>query len=319
VVNIKTENQFLDLKAIYNKISLVILAGGLGSRYNGQKQIDAMGPNHECLMEYSIYDALSAGISDFIFVINDKFDQKTITYFKRIIEKNNATVSFVTQTVQSNVPDGFISENFNRQKPWGTAHALLVTKAYLNNPFIVINADDFYGKSAYSNAVNWINNKKISEQQYGIIAYKLFKTLSENGNVSRGICSIQNEKLLSVVERTDIYQNYEKVYYTEQDIVFEIDKNVPVSMNFWILHPSIFTYLEIKFNLFLEKNSKNLKAEFYLPQVINELIQDTKIKVIANISNESWFGVTYPADKEIVQNKLLKQVENKRYPKKLWE
>lgn len=309
----------MDLKTTSNKLSLVILAGGLGSRYNGQKQIDAMGPNQESLMEYSIYDALAAGIFDFIFVINDKFEQKTINYFQSIIQKNNATVSFVIQNVKANVPSSLLTNNFNREKPWGTGHALLVAKPYIKNPFIVINADDFYGKSAYVQAIDWVNQHKISINQYGIVAYKLYKTLSSNGSVSRGICTIKNDLLLNVIEKTDIFKSDSKIYYAEAGSRTEINENVPVSMNFWVLNPSIFNYLETKFHVFLEQNILSAKAEFYLPQVINELIQSHKITVTASTNAESWFGMTYPEDKQFVQNELLIQIENKRYPQKLWE
>lgn len=319
MVNIKTENQFLDLKKASNQLSLVILAGGLGSRYNGQKQIDGVGPNQECLMEYSIYDALKVGIRHFVFIINDKFESTTQDYFKKIIEKNKATVNFVTQTTRTNVTAKFLNPDFNREKPWGTAHALLVAKKFLKNPFVVINADDYYGKNAFDKAIDWLKSDQITEEQYGMVAYQLVNTLSENGSVSRGICNIKQENLLNVIERTNIYQLNNEVFYQELDVITKIEANIPVSMNFWILHPSIFDYLEQKFEQFLELNSQSLKAEFYLPQSINELIDNFDITVKANISNELWFGMTYPADKAIVQQQLILKILNKEYPEQLWQ
>ena len=290
----------------------------MGSRYKGQKQIDPIGPSKECLMEYSIYDALSVGINHFVFIINQQFENTTRKYFQRIIEYNGANVEFVLQTTYTAVSRNFYDDIINRKKPWGTGHALLVAKNHLANPFIVINADDYYDKNAFFKATNMVENGEITANRYGIVAYQLQNTLSENGGVSRGICKVENNVLLDVQEYTNIFKYQDKVIFDEKNISGIIDANVPVSMNFWILHPSIFKSLEDKFDLFIRNHSKELSIEFYLPQVINELIHESKVEVSAMISNDQWFGMTYPEDKSIVVEQINTKIAQGAYPKTLW-
>ena len=290
----------------------------MGSRYNGQKQIDPIGPNKECLMEYSIYDAISVGINHFVFIINQQFENSTRKYFQRIIEFKGASVEFVLQTTYTSVPRGFYDDIIDRKKPWGTGHALLVAKNHLANPFIVINADDFYGKNAFLKASKLVNDSEITANRYGIIAYELQKTLSDNGGVSRGICKLENNILKNVEEFTNIFRYQDKVIFEENDISGVINPDVPVSMNFWILHPSIFKSLEDKFEYFIKIHSKELKSEFYLPQVINELIHENKVEVSALVSSEEWFGMTYPADKFIVEEQIITKTAQGAYPRPLW-
>ncbi|MBF0596078.1 dTDP-glucose pyrophosphorylase [Faecalibacter sp. WQ 117] len=316
--NIKQENQFLDLKTTSNKLSLVILAGGLGSRYNGQKQIDPIGPNNEALMEYSIYDALSVGINHFVFVVNQQFEDDTRKYFKKIIDDKGASVEFILQTTYSSVSRNYYDNIINRQKPWGTGHALLVTKNHITDHFIVINADDYYGKDAFMKAMSLATDNSITPNNYGIVTYQLENTLSENGSVSRGVCKIINDTLKDVNEHTNIFKYQDKIIFEEDNKSGIIPANTPVSMNFWILHSSIFRTLEDKFENFMKINSTELKSEFFLPQVINDLIHEKKVEVVAAQSSDQWFGMTYPQDKETVKEEIRTKIENGFYPKKLW-
>lgn len=308
----------MDLKTTSNQLSLVILAGGMGSRYNGQKQIDPIGPNNEALMEYALFDAMEVGISHFVFVINDRFDESTKEYFKNKIENNGGQVDFVLQTITTEIPTKYKETVTSRQKPWGTAHALLTTKHVLKNPFIIINADDYYGRNAFENARKLIDQNLITPHQYGIVSYELAKTLSENGSVSRGICQIENNELKDVVERTNIFKKNGEIIFEEVSDKGILAQDTAVSMNFWVIHPSIFEAIENKFEKFLEKNATELKAEFFLPQVINEMIHENQIKVLAEKSKDQWFGMTYPQDKITVQNEMTKKIGQEIYPEKLW-
>ncbi|WP_314241282.1 sugar phosphate nucleotidyltransferase [Empedobacter tilapiae] len=300
-------------------LSLVILAGGMGSRYNGQKQVDPIGPSHETLMEYSIFDAFSIGIHHFVFIINQEFDLKTKKYFQNIIERNGGTVEFILQTTYTAVSRSIYDTIENRKKPWGTGHALLIAKRHLSNPFIVINADDFYGRKAFEKAKDLVQQELILPNRYGMVAYKLKNTLSENGSVSRGICTVEKELLSYVVERTNIFVDNEgAIVYENEGANYPLDEESPVSMNFWVLHPSIFRNLEDKFNQFLKENATQLKAEFFLPKVINDMIKEDQLEVIVKKSNENWFGMTYPDDREVVVNSIQNLIENNKYPKTLW-
>lgn len=302
-----------------HNLSLVILAGGLGSRYNGQKQLDPVGPAHETLMEYAIYDAFSVGIHHFVFIINQQFDNTTKKYFQSIIERKNGVVEFILQTTYTGVPLNLYDTISQRQKPWGTAHALLVAKSHLTNPFVVINADDYYGREAFYLANSLAEHELIVANRYAMVAYDLTKTLSENGTVSRGICTINQNQLVQIEERTSISRVGEQIMYAENDQQIQLDHQAKVSMNFWVLHPSIFRVLEDKFALFLKKYASQLKQEFFLPQVINELIQERQVDVLVKIANEHWFGMTYPEDKPIVQNALHHKTQQNDYPLPLWK
>lgn len=300
-------------------LSLVILAGGMGSRYKGQKQIDPIGRSKETLMEYSIYDAFSCGIKHFVFIINEQFDADTKKYFQTIIEKKGGSVEFVLQTTYTSVPRGIYDKIEKREKPWGTGHALMITKNHLNNPFIVINADDFYGRKAYEKANELVQAEQITANTYGMVAYKLANTISENGSVSRGICTVQNGLLENVVERTNIYANVNgEIVFEEEDKVATLDADSPVSMNFFVLHPSIFRNLEDKFEEFLKENASQLKAEFFLPKVVNDMIKEDQLEVIVKKSDDNWFGMTYPEDREVVVNSIQNLIDDQKYPNSLW-
>lgn len=300
------------------KATLLILAGGLGSRYKGKKQIDPMGPSGECLMEYSIYDAKEAGFSQIVLIINNYFNDETKAYFQQIADKAGIQLDFVYQELDTFLPTHHQDKLEGREKPWGTGHAVLAAKEVIENPFVLINADDYYNKQAYQKAYDLIASGDINEHQYGMVSYPLEATLSDNGTVSRGVCNIDEGQLKAVSEHTKI----QKV----GDIITCIDpngdekvlaKDTLVSMNFWVLHPSVFQVVEEDFNEFLGQ-LKTPKDEFYIPFVIDDMIHDHGLKVIAEQSTQQWFGVTYPEDKEIVTQSIEGMVKQNLYPNPLW-
>jgi len=298
--------------------TLLVLAGGLGSRYKGKKQIDPMGPSGECLMEYSIYDAKNAGFNHLVLIINDYFNQTTKDHFQKIADKIGIKLDFVVQTLETLFPEKHRDKLENRKKPWGTGHAVMVAKDVIKNPFIVINADDFYSKKAFEKAYELINSGQINEKQYGMVAYLLSETLSENGSVARGVCSIENSLLKNVEEHTNIYEENGKIIYTDESgNKKEFSRNTPVSMNFWVLDSTVFKYLNEYFEKFLN-NLKSEKAEFFIPLLIDQMINDIGLKVIAESSEDKWFGITYPEDKETVVKSIQKLVDDGHYPSPLW-
>jgi len=298
------------------KKTLLILAAGMGSRYGGLKQIDKFGPSGESIIDYSIYDAIQAGFEKVVFVIRKSFEKE----FREIFdEKLNGKieVNYVFQEIE-NVPD-FNKIHPEREKPWGTGHAVLMAKDIINEPFVIINADDFYGRGAFETLANYIENSNI-DNEYSMVGYKIHKTLSDFGTVSRGVCEIdENNNLLEINERTKILKTDDKIHYFEGDDKFELHPENPVSMNCFVVKPNFFEFLENDFNDFFNERSNELKSEFYFPFVISDALKNNKISVKVLKTDSDWFGVTYSEEKEIVSNKIKKLVENGIYPKKLWE
>jgi len=300
------------------KASLLVLAGGLGSRYKGKKQIDPMGPSGECLMEYSIYDAKRAGFDHLVLIINDYFNEITKNHFQEIAYKIGIKLDFITQTLETLFPENYRSKLEHRKKPWGTGHAVLIAKDVIKNPFVVINADDFYSKKAFEKAFALIDSGKINDKQYGMVTYLLSETLSENGSVARGVCSIEDSMLKNVKEHTNISQENGKIIYTDDEgKKIEFSRNTHVSMNFWVLDSSIFQFLGNYFEKFL-KNLNSEKEEFFIPLFIDQMIKDNGLRVIAESSEDKWFGITYPEDKESVIRSIKKLVDADYYPSSLW-
>lgn len=298
--------------------TLLVLAGGLGSRYKGKKQIDPMGPSGECLMEYSIYDAARAGFTQLVLIINDYFNQETKDHFQQIADNAGIQLDFVVQRLNTKLPIHHEDKLENRVKPWGTGHAILAAKDVIKNPFVVINADDYYNRHAFEKAYELIASDKINEHQYGMVSYPLSATLSENGSVSRGVCTINNSQLVTVVEHTNINKEGDKIICTLDDnSKKELAPETLVSMNFWVLDPSIFNVLERKFDQFLS-NLKSEKAEFFIPFVIDEMVHEEGLKVVVETSKDKWFGVTYPEDKQLAINSIQELVSNGVYPSALW-
>jgi UTP-glucose-1-phosphate uridylyltransferase len=297
------------------KPTLLILAAGIGSRYGGVKQMDEIGPSGESIIDYSIFDAIRAGFGKVVFVLNPKIEKD----FKDIYEprlNGKIKTDYVLQEVSA-VPDG-VSINSERIKPWGTGHAVLVAKNVINEPFAVINADDFYGKNAFELISNFMHEKGNNSSEYGMVGYKLSNTLSENGSVSRGVCQTDKGYLTDVVERTSIINQGSKIVFEENNIKHDIDANSVVSMNFWGFTPLFFDQLEKDFRIFIANNADNIKAEFYIPSVANDLIKKNEAEITMLTSNDKWFGVTYQDDKETTIKRVKDLVDKGIYPTNIW-
>ena len=298
------------------KPTLLILAAGIGSRYGGVKQMDQIGTSGESIIDYSVYDAIRAGFGKVVFVLNPKIEKE----FKEIYEERlsgKIETAYVLQEV-GNVPKG-VPVNTARVKPWGTGHAVLVAKDIINEPFAVINADDFYGKQAFQILSDFFAETGNKPNKYAMVGYKLKNTLSENGSVSRGVCQSENGFLTDVVERTSIAREDGVIKYTDNNEKVVIDEDSVVSMNFWGFSPRFFAQLESDFVDFIDKNSHELKAEFYIPSVANDLIKNKEATIKMLTSNDQWFGVTYQEDKEVTITKVKELVDNGYYPSNLWE
>ncbi len=297
------------------KPTLLILAAGMGSRYGGIKQMDSFGPSGETIMDYSIFDAIRSGFGKIVFVIRKDFAAE----FKRIFEaklKGKVETQYVMQEMNS------FTENYampaERTKPWGTAHAVLCAKDVIDEPFAVINADDFYGRDAFEKAASFLRTD-VSENTWSIIGYMLSKTLSENGTVSRGVCEVNDKgNLISIAERVKIYREDGKIVYEENGMKTELPENTSVSMNFWCFHQSAFEYIQKLFKKFLLENGANPKSEFFIPIVGDAFIKDKNgtIKVIQ--TSAQWFGVTYKEDAPSVRQSIEALIEKGVYPEKLW-
>ena len=298
------------------KPTLFILAAGMGSRYGGLKQIDALGPSGEAILDYSVFDALRAGFGKIVFVIRKDFEDD----FRRVVlskyeGKVQCEVCF--QSVDK-VPAGY-SYNPERTKPWGTNHAVLMGKDLIHEPFAVINADDFYGKESFQVLADYLKSVEGTEGKYCMVGYRVCNTLSENGSVSRGVCSTDaNGYLTDVVERTKIENKNGKIVYTENDVDTELAPNTPVSMNMWGFTPEYFRYTEEGFKAFLAEKGQELKSEFYIPTLVNQMIVDGKATCKVLDTPSKWFGVTYSEDRPQVVEKIKQLVDAGVYPAKLF-
>jgi len=297
--------------------TLLILAAGMASRYGSMKQVQGFGPTGETIMDYSIYDAIESGFGKVVFVIRKEFADD----FKKIFEPKllgKVKTEYVYQGL-----DAFVGEHkvpAERTKPWGTAHAVLCASDAIEEPFAVINADDFYGRDAFEKA-NVFLTTVCSRNLFSIIGYELIKTLSENGSVSRGVCEVDKDNnLISIAERTKIYMNEDKkITYEEGEQKFEVSSTAKVSMNFWCFDPSVFDFIKGIFHEFLDENLNNPKSEFFIPIIGDKFIHDGKgaIKVIP--TDAKWFGVTYKEDAPEVQSSINKLIKDGVYPENLWK
>lgn len=296
------------------KLTLLVLAAGIGSRYGGIKQIDGFGPSGETIMDYSLFDAIRAGFTKVVFIVREEILETVKEMFLPRLQ-GKVEVEFVIQSLDKLIPAEF--KNPERVKPWGTGHAMLCAKDVIKEPFAVINADDFYGRYAFESVANFFKNE--TGGAHAMVGYTLKNVLSEYGSVSRG-CGDRdvNNNLISVVERTTIVKENGKIISKEKDGDLDMSPDTPTSMNFWGFHPSIFSYTEEKFIDFLKNNSKNIKAEFFIPLFINQLIQEGKGSVKVISGGNVWFGVTYKEDKEMVSSKIMELVNKGDYPIKLW-
>ena len=302
------------------KPTLLLLAAGMGSRYGGLKQLDGLGPNGETIMDYSIYDAIKAGFGKIVFVIRKDFEKD---FKEKILSKYEGHIpaELVFQSLDA-LPEGFTVPE-GREKPWGTNHAVMMAKDVIKEPFCVINCDDFYNRDSFMVLGKFLAElPENAKNTYAMVGFRVGNTLSENGTVARGVCSTDESGLLTtVVERTEIMRVDGKVCYKdEQGQWVAIVDNTPVSMNMWGFTPDYFEYSEAYFKEFLadEKNRTNLKAEFFIPLMVNKLVSDKTATVKVLDTTSKWFGVTYSADREGTVERIQSLVNEGVYPAKLF-
>jgi NDP-sugar pyrophosphorylase family protein len=296
------------------KVTLLVMAAGIGSRYGGIKQIDGFGPSGETIMDYSLFDAVRAGFTKVVFIVRDEILETVKEKFLPKL-KGKVEVEFVVQSTDKLIPEKY--RNAERTKPWGTGHALLCAKDVINEPFVAINADDFYGKDAFASIASFFANDTTGS--HAMVGYHLKNVLSDHGSVSRGVGEKDADgNLKSVVERTTIVKENGKIVSKESTGDRELDPEAPTSMNFWGFQPSVFTLASTMFTEFLEADAKNLKSEFYIPLIVNETIHNGKGKVKVLGGGNIWFGVTYKEDKEAVSARIQELINKGDYPSKLW-
>lgn len=299
------------------KPTLFVLAAGMGSRYGGLKQLDGLGPNGETIMDYSIYDALQAGFGKIVFVIRKAFEEE---FRKKILSKYEKTIPVEVVFQELNdLPEGF-SPNPEREKPWGTNHALLMGKTVINEPFGIINSDDFYGRASFQLLAGQLKNMVGKTSHYCMIGYLLGNTLSDSGSVARGICEVDKDNfLVKIVERTEVKRTEGTPQYKDINGTWKnLTDTTPVSMNMWGFTPDYFNLSEEYFVEFLKENKDKVKAEFLIPTLINTLIEKKEIEVKVLNTPSKWFGITYAKDRPEAILKIKDLVKNNVYPEKLF-
>jgi dTDP-glucose pyrophosphorylase len=292
-----------------NNITLLVMAAGMGSRYGGLKQLDAVGPNGETIIDYSVFDAIEAGFNKVVFIIRREF----VNEFKaKITEKyaGKIQVQFAFQDIHD-LPNGFKCPE-GREKPWGTGQAILSAATLIQEPFAAINGDDFYSRESFKVVADYYKN---GGNEFSMVAFRLNNTLSIFGGVTRGLCTVNDGKLETVVETDNLQQTDEGVS-SNRDIL--LDGFEPVSMNMWGFTPILFDYLSEKFDEFLQEGKMELKSEFLIPNVINDLIQTDRESVHVLRSDSSWFGITYKEDKLYVMDEIQKLIDEGVYPQELF-
>ena len=294
---------------------LVVMAAGMGSRFGGLKQIEPVGPNKEFIIDYSIYDAIKEGFSKVVFIIKEEnYDIFKETIGSRV--EPHIPVEYVFQKLD-NVPE-FVNIPEERVKPWGTAHAIYCAKDAITEPFLLINADDFYGNDAFKVAADFLNNSK--EKEYATIGYEAIKTMTENGSVKRGVIFTKDGQLDSIVE-SSIIEDGDKIACTPLNggETFTIEKDAAVSMNMLLFDPTLFAYLDEKIIDFFKKNEDNLeKCEFLIPDILDESNKEGYATVKVLKTAATWYGVTYKEDTENVRKSIKELVDNNEYPNDLW-
>lgn len=300
------------------KPTLLVLAAGMGSRYGSLKQMDGIGVSGEAIIDYSVYDAIRAGFGRVVFVIRGAFEQQFKEFFNAERFGGKIAVDYVMQELDR-LPAGFkVPEG--REKPWGTAHAVMMARDVIKEPFAVVNADDFYGQNAIEVMGKYLSEVGSKKGAYAMVGYEVSKTLSENGTVSRGVCTLGRCSLLSsMVERTKIERGADgKIVYIEEDGKHPLDENELVSMNLFGFTPDFFTAAEDMFKDFLKANEGNLKSEFFIPLVVNSLIKEGKAKLKVLRTTSEWFGVTYIEDRPATVARVVELVKAGVYPASLW-
>jgi len=297
--------------------TLLILAAGMASRYGSLKQIQQFGPSGETIVDYSIYDAIRAGFGKIVFIIRKDFEKE----FKEIFEpklKGRVATDYVFQEMDAYL-DGYPMPA-ERTKPWGTAHAVLCAKNAINEPFAVINADDFYGRDSFEKAADFLKNS-CKPDVWAVVGYELSKTISEYGSVSRGVCAADSNSNLSAInERTKVYKDGDQIVYEDADgSKHAMAPSTPVSMNFWGFHPSVFDLSQKLFKEFVQKSGDQPKSEFFIPIVVDHFIKNNLGVVNVLPTGAQWFGVTYKEDAPGVQESLSALVKSGEYPDNLWK
>jgi NDP-sugar pyrophosphorylase family protein len=300
---------------------LIVMAAGLGSRYGGIKQIEPVGPHGATLLDYAVFDALRAGFDKVVFVISEAIEGPFRERFGATIEQH-CDVAYVIQRL-SDVPPGFVLPP-ERQKPWGTGQAVLSCRDEVTGSFAVINADDFYGCAAFETLAGYLAHAEDKDgfYDYCMVGYVLENTITEYGHVSRGVCTVDDDGfLVHIRERTHIERRGGAVVYTEDGATWiNIPARATVSMNIWGFTPSLFGKLQRRFPLFLRENAQNLlKAEFFLPNIVGDLVQEKKARVRVLTSDAQWFGVTYKEDRPRVEQAIRALIEQDVYPEDLWQ
>lgn len=296
------------------KLSLLVMAAGMGSRYGGIKQIDGFGPNGETIMDYSLFDAIRSGFSKIVFVVREEILESVKEIFLPKL-KGKAEVHFVIQSLDRFVPNDL--QPVDRSKPWGTTHAMLCGREVINEPFAVINADDFYGRESFESLSKFLSNAP--DKNHAMVGYTLKNVLSEYGSVSRGVANqAKDGMLISLDELTNIVKENGKIISRQNNEERELDENMKVSMNSWGFLPEVFDLSEKMFVEFVKNNKNNPKAEFYIALMVTELIRLGMGKVHIISGGTTWFGVTYKEDKEEVSKKINSLIEQGVYPSRLW-
>ncbi len=302
------------------KPTLLILAAGMGSRYGSLKQMDGIGPCQEAIIDFTIYDAIRAGFGKVVFVIRHTIEEQFKAFFTAERFNNKIEIAYAMQELDV-LPEGYTVPE-GREKPWGTAHAVMAAKNVVNEPFAVVNADDFYGQNALEVIGKYLAALDGSKGQYTMVGYEVNKTLSENGTVSRGVCGVNAEgDLTSMVERTKIKRNEEgQIVFIEGDEQTPLAENTPVSMNLFGFTPDFFEVAEGLFKSFLDTEAKvNPKAEFFIPLVVNNMLENKSAKLQVLSTTSDWFGVTYIEDRPATVAKVAELTANGIYPSPLWE
>lgn len=299
-------------------VTLVILAAGMGSRFGGLKQIEPMGPSDEFIIDYSVYDAIKAGFNKIVFIIK----RENYELFKETIGKRvepHIKVEYAFQEL-NNLPKGWDIPS-GRMKPLGTAHAVLCAKDYVNEPFAMINSDDFYGRDAFIKAYEFLSNTDNDSSKYGMIGYMVANTLTENGSVKRGVCEVDSNNYLKSITESKIEKIGNEIVASPLDgsDSFTVNSDDTVSMNFLLFTPSIFGYIEEGFSKFFMDNKEDLlTSEYLIPDVVSNLIKDGRASMEVIRTTASWHGVTYREDTPDVKNSIKKLVEDGEYKANLW-
>lgn len=299
------------------KPTLLVLAAGMGSRYGSLKQMDGVGPNGEAIIDYSVYDAIRAGFGKVVFVIRHSFADDFCEVFNAERFGHRIEVEYVFQELDM-LPEGFTLPA-ERVKPWGTNHAVMMGAKVIDTPFAVINADDFYGRDAYAVIGNYLLQLEGSVGKYCMVGYEVSKTLSENGTVSRGVCTVDSEgNLQGMVERTKIERVDGTIVFHDLGTDEPLAENTPVSMNLFGFTPDYFTHSEEYFKVFLKENIDNLKSEFFIPLMVNKMISEGTATMRVLETSSKWFGVTYKEDKPQLMQKIEELIAAGEYPRNLW-